>query len=102
MKDFSEAAAPGAYLADMVPPLADIIPISLQWWRKTALQYHNRQEKLWMKLWAELQRAIAMRTAPECFVKQLVENDFRKHDIDVVQAAFIAGSKCNLSFLIPK
>jgi hypothetical protein len=49
---------------------------------------------MWMKLFKELQSASAAGTAPECFVKQLVENNFEKHGIDEMQAAFVAGSRC--------
>lgn len=96
MKDFSDAATPGAYLVDTFPPLANLVPKPLQWWRRSAARYRERQERVWMKLWTDLQRSIAAGTAPECFVKQLVENDFRKHEIDEMQAAFVAGSKCCL------
>lgn len=91
MKDFSESAAPGAFIADMFPPLARL-PVSLQWWRKRALRYQRRQADIWMKYWTGLQAQISQKTAPECFVKQFVETDYKSQDISELQCAFVAGT----------
>lgn len=92
MKDFSESAAPGAYLAEMVTSLANL-PVWMQWWRGPALKQYARQRDIWMKYWNNLTQAISDNTAPECFVKQFAEGDFAKQDISEEQAAFVAGSK---------
>ena len=95
MKEFSERTAPGAYLADTLPPIAEMIPPALQWWRTSALQSYQRQERIWLKYWNTLQQQMKKGKAPECFVKQWAETDYKKQGIDDVQAAFVAGSKYN-------
>jgi hypothetical protein len=91
MKEFSEATAPGAFIADLIPPLAKI-PVFLQTWRTRALEYHRHQKDIWMRYWNNLQSQIASKRAPECFVKQFVTSDFDKQGISEVQGAFVAGS----------
>lgn len=91
MKEFSESAEPGAFLADMYPPLAKL-PVWLQWWRPRARRYYERQKTIWMKYWNTLKIQRELGIAPECFVKQWMETDQEKHGIDEVQAAFVAGS----------
>lgn len=91
MKEFSESTAPGAFLADMIPPLGRL-PVFLQWWRKRALRYQKRQSSIWMKYWSGLQAQIYQKTAPECFVKQFIETDYQRQDISEMQAAFVAGT----------
>ncbi len=90
MNDFSEHAAPGAYLADLIPPMAKI-PVSLQWWRGRALKCYYRQLRIWWKYWTTLKQQIAEKTAPECFVKQYVATEYEKEGIDEEQSAFVAG-----------
>ncbi|KAJ9627782.1 hypothetical protein H2203_002999 [Taxawa tesnikishii (nom. ined.)] len=91
MQEFSESAAPGAFLADMIPPLAKI-PVWMQWWRKRALKYQDRQTKIWMKYWTDLNKQIAEKRAPDCFVKQFIETDYKTQGISDLQGAFLAGS----------
>ncbi|KIW14361.1 hypothetical protein PV08_07143 [Exophiala spinifera] len=91
MNEFSEHAAPGAYLAEMIPPLAKI-PVPLQWWRGRALKCYHRQLNIWWKYWTTLKQQIADKTAPECFVKQYVATEYEKEGIDEEQSAFLAGS----------
>lgn len=90
MQEFSESAAPGAFLADMIPPLAKI-PVWMQWWRKRALKYQDRQTKIWMKYWTDLNKQIAEKRAPDCFVKQFIETDYKTQGISDLQGAFLAG-----------
>jgi hypothetical protein len=92
MKEFSDAAAPGAFLADLIPPLADIIPVPLQWWRSKALKYQERQTASWMKYWNALQDQLVKGNAPKCFVKQFSESGYKAQGISDVQAAYVAGS----------
>ncbi|KAF4910983.1 Cytochrome P450 monooxygenase yanC [Colletotrichum fructicola] len=91
LKDFSEAAEPGGFVADLFPPLAQI-PSCLQWWRPSAIAAYNRQKKTWMRYWDELKSAVNQKKAPECFVKHFIETDFEKLGISDVQAGFVAGS----------
>ena len=91
MKEFSEGTAPGAFLADLIPPLANI-PVFLQWWRPRGLRYQHRQVKIWTKYWNDLMVKMDTKSAPECFVKHFAETDYKKQDIGEVQAAFVAGT----------
>lgn len=97
MQEFSESATPGAYIADLIPPLARL-PASFQWWRASAQKKYKRQEAIWIKYWSTLVDQIAKKTAPECFVKQFAERDYKKQEISETQAAFVAGSKKCLSY----
>lgn len=101
MEDFSKAAAPGAFIADMIPPLANL-PSWMQWWKSRAEAHYNRQVTIWMKFWTNLKAQMAEKKAPECFVRQFAETDYSKQGISEIQAAFVAGSKSNsLSALYP-
>jgi cytochrome P450 len=91
MSDFSTIAAPGAYLADTLPPLGRL-PLRLQWWRKGIKPYYDRQANLWMSLWSSLKTQVETKQAPECFVKQVIESDYAAQGITELQAAFLAGS----------
>ena len=92
MKEFSDSATPGAFFADLIPPLARL-PTWLQWWRKRALGYQERQTKIWMKYWTTLRRQIDEKKASDCFVKQFIETDYEKQGISEIQAAYVAGSR---------
>ncbi|KAF2730228.1 cytochrome P450 76C3 [Polyplosphaeria fusca] len=91
MKDFSIVAAPGSYLVETFPVLAKL-PVSLQWWRRSLKPMYDRQEALWMSLWTSLKTQMDTGTAPECFVKQLIESDYASKGVSELQAAFLAGS----------
>ncbi|KAF2636660.1 cytochrome P450 [Massarina eburnea CBS 473.64] len=91
MSDFSNVAAPGAYLADTLPPLGRL-PLRLQWWRKPLKPLFDRQAKLWMSFWTSLKTQMDTKQAPECFVKQVIESKYEKQGISELQAAFLAGS----------
>lgn len=95
LNDFSQAAQPGAYIADTFPPL-DKLPKALQWWRPSAEAAFERQKKTWMRYWNRLQVLLAENRAPECFVKQLVETTLEKQGISEVEAGFAAGCKSGL------
>jgi hypothetical protein len=97
VKDFSEVSSfKRLNIADGIPRLADILPIPLQWWRRSLLPLLKRQEVLWMGFWSRLQAQMETGTAPECFVKQFIESDYQDMGITEMQAAFLAG--CRLSF----
>ncbi|KAK9784462.1 putative O-methylsterigmatocystin oxidoreductase [Seiridium cardinale] len=91
MKEFSESASPGAYIAELIPWLANL-PVYLQWWRGSALKLYARQRDIWMKYWNTLQSQADAGRAPECFGKQFRESDFQKQGISDEQAAFVAGT----------
>jgi hypothetical protein len=92
MKEFSDNTSPGAFIADLIPPLAKL-PIWMQLWRPRAFTYQKRQTAIWMKFWLNLKEQVANKKAPECFVKQFMETEYEKQDISEVQGAFVAGSK---------
>lgn len=91
MRDFSEQAGPGSYIADTLTFLGKL-PVSLQWWRKPLKPRFERQANLWMKLWTSLRTQMETGQAPECFVKQVIEAEYQKQGISELQAAFLAGS----------
>ena len=78
MKEFSDNASPGAWLADAIPALAEILPPSLHWWRKMVEPMYRRQEVIWMKYWSILKTQMDMGKAPDCFVKQFIETGYEK------------------------
>lgn len=92
MKEFSDSTAPGAFIADLIPPLANL-PVWMQWWRKRALGYQARQSAIWMKYWTNLKYQIENKKAPDCFVKQFMETDYHKQEISELQGAYVAGSE---------
>ncbi|KAF1996676.1 cytochrome P450 [Amniculicola lignicola CBS 123094] len=91
MNDFSNAATPGKYLADTIPPLGNLPP-RLQWWRPSFKPLFDRQANLWMSFWTSLKTQMEIKQAPECFVKQVIENGYENQGISELQAAFLAGS----------
>ncbi|KAJ6094276.1 hypothetical protein N7467_003121 [Penicillium canescens] len=93
VKDFSDVSSPGlTNVADGIPHLAEILPVQLQWWRKSLDPLFKRQETLWMRLWSELKTQMEAGEAPDCFVKQFIETGYPKMEITELQAAFLAGS----------
>ncbi|KAI0123381.1 cytochrome P450 [Xylariales sp. AK1849] len=91
LNDFSQAAQPGAFVADLFPPLARL-PKILQWWRPSATAAYEKQKDVWMGYWNGLQTSVKDGIAPECLVKELVESDLAKQGISEVEAGFAAGS----------
>jgi hypothetical protein len=77
-------------LADIFTPLADL-PVWMQWWRKRALKYQEHQNQVWMQYWSELRGKMEKGRAPECFVKQLLDDDPSLSDLDEMQGAYLAG-----------
>lgn len=91
MKDFTDNMPPtNAFLPDLIPPLARL-PLWMQWWRAPALAMQERQTAIWTKYWSTLLKQMEEKMAPECFVKQFIETDYRKQDIGEMQAAWVAG-----------
>lgn len=95
LQDFSEATFTKPYLADSLQ-LLNLLPSCLQWWRKSALGQLNRQRKLWLKLWADLERRIDQQQAQACLAKRWIEVDQVSQNgrqISREQWAFFAGSE---------
>lgn len=97
LQDFSEATFTKAYLADSLQFL-NWLPSCLQWWRSSALGQLDRQRKLWLQLWADLERRVEQQRAQECLAKRWLEVDQMSKNgrsISREQWAFFAGSKCH-------
>lgn len=94
MKDFAENGPPTVHLGDIFPILTKL-PLWMQPWANLARQLYKKQEDLWTRLYNELVRNIQSGVAPDCFVKGLCENEFKKKGISDTQAAFLSGSKLN-------
>lgn len=90
LNDFSQAAQPGAYLADLITPLANL-PKFLQWWRPSAEAAYERQKETWMGYWNRLQAALKEDRAPDCLVKHLAESNLEAQGLSEVEAGFAAG-----------
>lgn len=91
MNDFSITAKPGAYLADALPFFGNL-PLRLQWWRAGLKPLFDKQANLWMSFFSSLKTQMETKSAPECFVKQIIESDYPSQGISDIQAAFLAGS----------
>ncbi|RYP73569.1 hypothetical protein DL769_004184 [Monosporascus sp. CRB-8-3] len=91
MKDLGTTALPYGFLVDTFPALAKL-PMWMQTWRKEAKEIYDKQGRLWTKLYNNLLKEIERNTAPECFVKHLVDNEKDRRGIDDTQAAFVSGS----------
>ncbi|KAJ5103775.1 hypothetical protein N7532_004304, partial [Penicillium argentinense] len=92
VKDFSYVSTLGRYIADGVPGLAELLPVRLQWWRKSLQPMLARQESIWMGFWSRLRNQMEKGEAPECFVKQFIESEYHDMGITEIQMAFLAGS----------
>src|SRR3981189_1723005 len=108
VQEFGDVTRPGTWIAEVIPPLADL-PVWMQWWRPAALKYQHHQSdpphethcnvqswfmglivaRVWMKYWNKLQDQIRDGTAPECFVRQLAESNYQEKGISEIQAAYL-------------
>ncbi|KAH6971061.1 cytochrome P450 [Ilyonectria sp. MPI-CAGE-AT-0026] len=91
LTEFSITAEPGAYIADLFPPLGRL-PQWLQWWRPTATRAYNRHTAIFMKYWNTLKEKLEHGNAPECLVKQIMETGIEKQGVTEVEACWVAGS----------
>jgi len=92
LAEFGEASNPTRWWAEIIPPLSKL-PEWMQWWRPEALQFQQRQNKVWMGYLQDLKKKMQEGTAPECFVKQFAESKYEEKGIGEMQAAYVAGSK---------
>src|SRR5947209_8650145 len=69
LAEFGEASNPTRWWAEIILPLSKL-PEWMQWWRPKALQFQQRQDKVWMGYWQDLKNKMEEGRAPECFVKQ--------------------------------
>ncbi|KAH7143493.1 putative O-methylsterigmatocystin oxidoreductase [Dactylonectria macrodidyma] len=91
MGEMGQLVLPRGFLVDSFPVLAKL-PMWMQTWRKKAKEYYYGQEKIWTRLYGGLLKELDNGTAPDCFVKQIAEEETQRRGISDVQAAFVAGS----------
>jgi hypothetical protein len=92
VRHFSLATAPGGWMIDTVPMLADIVPeFLLQNWKTTARQWYNEDSEIYLTMYRKLMQDIKDGIAPDCFLKDLAR-DKLKNPIPDVTAAFAAGA----------
>lgn len=93
VRHFSLATAPGGWMIDTLPMLADIVPQSLlQNWKKVARQWYDEDSGIYLKMYNKLMGDIEKGVAPDCFLKDLAREKLKKNPIPDVTAAFAAGA----------
>lgn len=93
VRHFSLATAPGAWMIDTLPMLANIIPQSwLQNWKDVARQWYKEDSEIYLKMYGKLMDQVKNGTAPDCFLKDLAREKLEKNPIPDVTAAFAAGA----------
>ncbi|GAO50649.1 cytochrome P450 [Saitoella complicata NRRL Y-17804] len=95
--DFIQLLVPGRWAVETYPFLSHL-PTFLQPWREVGRKQHERERKLWLRLWEEQGLAEEAGIAPECFAKGLRQamnvgnaKGVEEH-VDDLQAAFLCGS----------
>lgn len=93
VRHFSLATAPGGWMIDTVPMLADIVPQSLfQNWKKVARRWYEEDSEIYLKLYRKLMDDVKNGVAPHCFFNDLARAKLEKDPIPDVTAAFAAGA----------
>ncbi|KAL6895122.1 cytochrome P450 [Trichoderma evansii] len=92
VRHFSLATAPGGWMIDTLPMLADIVPeFLLQNWKTIAKQWYEEDSQIYLRLYNRLMEEIKNGTAPNCFLKDMAREKMKKNPIADVTAAFAAG-----------
>ncbi|KAL2759304.1 hypothetical protein ACRALDRAFT_1054550 [Sodiomyces alcalophilus JCM 7366] len=93
VRHFSLATAPGGWMIDTLPMLADVVPqFLLQNWKDVAQKWYKEDSEIYLKLYNKLMDDIKNGTAPDCFLKDLAREKLEKNPIPDVTAAFAAGA----------
>lgn len=94
VRHFSLATAPGGWLIDTLPMLADIVPeCLLQNWKTVARQWYAEDSQIYLRMYNKLMDDIRNGTAPNCFLKDMARDKAKKKNpIADVTAAFAAGA----------
>ncbi|CAI6098838.1 unnamed protein product [Clonostachys chloroleuca] len=93
VRHFSLATAPGEWIVDMVPMLADIVPqFLLQNWKTVAQKWYKEDAEIYLGLYNKLMGDIKNGTAPDCFIKDMAREKLKKNPISDTTAAFAAGA----------
>ncbi|PTB75330.1 cytochrome P450 [Trichoderma longibrachiatum ATCC 18648] len=93
VRHFSLATAPGGWMIDTLPMLADIVPEwLLQNWKTVARQWYEEDSRIYLRMYNKLMTDIENGTAPNCFLKDMAREKIEKSLISDVTAAFAAGA----------
>lgn len=93
VRHFSLATAPGGWMIDTVPMLADIVPqFLLQNWKKIARKWYAEDSEIYLTLYNKLMRDIDNGVAPDCFLKDMAREKSNKKPMADVTLAFAAGA----------
>ncbi|KAJ6578177.1 cytochrome P450 [Mycena capillaripes] len=87
---FVKDISPGAHLVDTFPIL-DLLPDFLSPWRQEARAKHEREMKLYSRLFWEVKARMEKDSGVECFVARLWEQQ-AKLNLDHTELFYIAGS----------
>ncbi|KAI5843189.1 cytochrome P450 [Tricharina praecox] len=91
LDNFTNISAPGAFLVDSFPSLANWPQWLLGNWRSKGQAMYEHDSKVYLKLWRRLKSEVDAGTAAECFCKDFYLADPSKNGIDELGAAFAAG-----------
>ncbi|KAL8719644.1 MAG: hypothetical protein Q9225_003366 [Loekoesia sp. 1 TL-2023] len=89
-KLLSKVSKPGAFIEDMIPPLARL-PEWLQPGRKRALAFAEPILDAKMRLWNRLKGEVTSGSAPPSFGKELMGSDYKAQGLNDEDAAWIIG-----------
>jgi cytochrome P450 len=93
VRHFSLATAPGGWMIDTVPMLANVIPqFMLQNWKTVARQWYKEDSDIYISMYNKLMRDIKSGVAPDCFLKDMAREKLQKDSISDMTAAFAAGA----------
>lgn len=93
VRHFSLATAPGGWMIDTLPILADIVPeFLLQNWKTVARQWYKEDSQIYLRMYHILMDKVKIGTAPDCFLKDFLREKLEKSLISDVTAAFAAGA----------
>jgi cytochrome P450 len=95
VRHFSLATAPGGWMIDTLPMLADIVPqCLLQNWKKVARRWYQEDSEIYLTMFNALVNDVKNGTAPDCYLKDYLTRDKTKerNPISDVTAAFAAGA----------
>ncbi|KAK4068264.1 uncharacterized protein Triagg1_7507 [Trichoderma aggressivum f. europaeum] len=93
VRHFSLATAPGGWMIDTLPMLADIVPeFLLQNWKTVARQWYKEDSQIYLRMYNTLMDKVKNGTAPDCFLKDFAREKLEKSLISDVTAAFAAGA----------
>ncbi|OTA04134.1 Cytochrome P450 CYP2 subfamily [Trichoderma parareesei] len=93
VRHFSLATAPGGWMIDTLPMLANIVPEwLLQNWKTVARQWYEEDSRIYLRMYHKLMNDIKNGTAPDCFLKDMAREKIEKSLISDVTAAFAAGA----------